>query len=367
MRTLVANIPLPSNRFLVDLNEALTHYVDLVHDHEAFWNMEGDFDVVHLHFPEYLTYELQSAYQGSLTRPLIDEVERRLKYWSERSALVITRHVLLPHDARTDPVWIKFYETIYRYVHGVVHFADPSIEEFQIRYAASDFVHGPPKHRVVPHHNYASLPNCIGRKAARDSHGISANAKVMLVFGAIRNEEERQLILSSFRQMRINNKLLLVSNWRENLANISWIRLRYWLRNLTRWYYKLHPHYQFNYGFVEEEDVQRYLNAADVLFIPRFHVLNSGNVTLGMTFAKVIVGPDSLDVGYLLKSSGNVVFDPDRPKSAVAAIENAMNLAQKNEIGLVNQQVALSQWSVNHCAEQYLEIYKELMQLGLPK
>ena len=66
-RILVANIPLPANRFLVDLNASLERHVDLVHDHEAFWNLDGDYDAVQLHFPEYMTYEIENAYRITFT------------------------------------------------------------------------------------------------------------------------------------------------------------------------------------------------------------------------------------------------------------------------------------------------------------
>ena len=360
MRTLVANIPLPGNRFLVDLNAALERHVDLTHDHEAFWNMTGEFEVVHLHFPEYMTFEIQDAYLKALSDELIAEIEKRLEYWSERAVLVITRHVLLPHDAVSDPRWEKLYETVYKFVDGVVHFAEPSVEEFRNRYAETSFVHGHPAHCVVPHHNYSSLPNLISREEARRHLGIAGNARVVLVFGAIRNDDERELILNSFRQLRIPGKVLLVSRWREKLAQVSWIRLKYWLRDLNRLYYRLHPQYRFNYSFVEEEDAQIYMNAADVLLIPRLHVLNSGNVTMGMSFGKVVVGPDSLDVGHLLRSTGNAVFDPDRPETAAAAIERAMELARENRIGPANRERALSEWSAEQCADQYVDFFREL-------
>ena len=289
------------------------------------------------------------------------QIEERLEYWSTRSTLVITRHVLLPHDAGEDPRWEKLYKMVYRYVDGVAHFAEPSVTEFNQRYAETAFIHGPPAHCVIPHHNYASLPNAVSRAEAREALGISEKANVMLAFGAIRNDAERELIHDTFRRLRTPNKLLLVSRWREKLADVSWIRLKYWLRDLNRLYYRLHPRYHFNYGFVEEEDTQLYLNAADVLFIPRLHVLNSGNITLGMTFGKVVVGPDSLDVGHLLKTTGNVVFDPDRPETAAAAIEQAMELARENRVGPANQKLALSEWSADQCADRYFEFYSKLI------
>jgi hypothetical protein len=362
MRALVANIPLPHNRFLVDLNSALKRRVDLTHDHEAFWNMKGDYDIVHLHFPEYMTYEVENAYIHALSNELISEIERRLQYWSERAVMVITRHVLLPHDARFDRQWERLYETVYRYVDGVVHFAEPSVEEFRSRYSDTAFVRGHPAHYIVPHHNYASLPDRITHDEARRQLRIRDTDSVLLVFGAIRNDEERALILNSFKRSRVPQNVLLVSRWREKLANVSWIRLKYWLRDLNRLYYKIHPRYFFNYGFVEEEEAQVYMNAADVLLIPRLHVLNSGNVTLGMTFGKVVVGPDSLDVGHLLKSTGNVVFDPDRPETAAAAIDQAFELARQGRIGPANKKEALTEWSADQCAKLYVAFFRELIQ-----
>jgi len=362
MRILVANIPLPANRFLVDLNEALAEGVDLVHSHETFWAMEGDFDVVHLHFPEYLTYEVERAYTDGMPEGLLDALEERLRFWSGRSALVVTRHVLLPHNARDDPRWERLYGLVYRFADGVAHFANASIAEFRERYAATSFVRGEPFHAAIPHQNYASLPNTVSREEARRRLGIARGAQVMLVFGAIRNDAERQLVLETFRGLSTRKKFLLVSRWREKLADVSWIRLKYWIRDLTRLYHRLHPLYRFHYGFVEEEDTQLYLNAADILFIPRFHVLNSGNVTLGMTFGRVVVGPDSWDVGELLREMDNPTFDPDRPETAVGAVEQALRLARENAVPEANRRRALEEWTPRRCAEQYLDLYRRVMQ-----
>jgi glycosyltransferase involved in cell wall biosynthesis len=184
---------------------------------------------------------------------------------------------------------------------------------------------------------------------------------VVLVFGMIRNDAERELILRTFRGLGGGGNLLLVSRWREKLRQISWIRLKYWVRDLTRLFYRLHPSYRFNYGFVEEDDTQIYLNAADVLFIPRLWVLNSGNVTLGMTFGRVVVGPDSWDVGQLLRETGNPVFDPDRPETAAAAVSEGFRLALEGKIGAANQELALREWGADQCALKYSELYRRVL------
>lgn len=360
MNVLVANIPLPHNRFLVDLNAELQMKCTLTHDSDAFWRMEGKYDAIHLHFPEYMTYQHQTAYVNGLDDALIAETEERLRFWGQKCRLIVTRHVLLPHDALEDPQWKKMYEAVYRQMHGVVHFAQASIDDFRQRYATTKFVHGSPQHTIVPHHNYTSLPNEVSREEARRRLNIPPNSKVMLVFGSIRNDEERDLIQTTFQGLRQKHKILLVSKWRETLAKVSWIRLKYWLRDLNRLYYRLHPSYKFNYGFVEEEDTQLYLNAADVLFIPRLKVLNSGNITLGMTFGKVVVGPDSWDVGELLRETGNPVFDPDQPETAITAMEQGLRLAAEGVVGPANQKLAFEQWSAEQCGAKYVEFFKKL-------
>jgi hypothetical protein len=364
MRILIASIPLPQNRFLVDLNAELSKSAQIIHDEKLFWDCRGNFDIVHLHFPEYMTFAHQNAYQQGLEQSLIDATEEHLAWWGQRAKLVITRHVLLPHDALTDPQWEKMYEAVYRQVHAVVHFATASIDEFRARYRNTQFAHGEPLHAVIPHHNYASLPNTISRHEARRKLGIADNRQVMLVFGAIRNFEERDLILRTFQSLPLKRKLLLVSRWKEQLTKVRWIRLKYWLRDLNRLYYRLHPHYQFNYGFVEEADTQLWLNAADVLFIPRLKVLNSGNITLGMTFGKVVVGPDSWDVGQLLRETGNPVFDPERPETAVQAVEEGFRLAAAGCVGAANQQLSLREWTAEKCAAQYLRVFGEVVRGG---
>jgi glycosyltransferase involved in cell wall biosynthesis len=362
MRVLVAQIPMPTNRFLVDLNAALSKGCDLTHSSDDFWEMRGEYDLIHFHHPEYSTFAMQDAYTNGLNASLIGETEKRLRFWAERSRLVVTRHNHLPHDAVKDPRWEKIYEMFYRHVDGVAHFATASVAEFSERYRHTPFCRNhEPLHKVIPHHNYGSLPNQISRKEARQNLRIGADSKVMLVFGAIRNFEERDLILRAFRGLNVSRKLLLVSRWREQPANVSWIRLRNWLRDLTRLYYRLHPAYHFNYGFVEEAETQIYLNAADVLFIPRFRVLNSGNITLGMTFGRVVVGPDSWDVGELLRDTGNPVFDPARPETAAAAVEEGFRLAAKGRVGPANQQRALRDWSADRCAADYLKFYQALL------
>ena len=80
-RILFANIPTPGNRFVIDLKEGLEKYADVVWDYNEFWSMENHFDIIHIHWPEYLSFELESYLHksgpipNSLWRSLIECLE----------------------------------------------------------------------------------------------------------------------------------------------------------------------------------------------------------------------------------------------------------------------------------------------------
>lgn len=323
--------------------------------------MEGGFDIVHFHFPEYLTYEIERAYEEGLTLDLIEAVETRLRFWSERARIVVTRHNAMPHQAPDDELWATMYRTVYSHADAVVHLACASIDEFRERYKSlPSFRERNVRHAVIPHHNYVSLPNCVTREEARHKLGIARKARVMLIFGAIRSDAERTFALEAFNMAQVSRKVLLVSRWRETLSGVRWIRLRYWMRDFTRLYHGFHPQHHFNYGYVEEEDTQLYLNAADILFIPRINALNSANVSLGFTFGRVVVGPASLNAGELLKNARNPVFDPTDRQSGARAVEEGFRLAESTARGEENRRLAIEEWDVRLCAERYAALYADL-------
>jgi glycosyltransferase involved in cell wall biosynthesis len=351
LRVLTANIPLPRNRFLQDLNGAMSRHCDLIQSSDDFWAMRGGFDIVHLHWPEYISYEMQAAYTSSLRDELIDALEARLQFWSENARLVVTRHNTAPHDAPDDAAWQRVYSLVYSYAAGVVHMGNASVEDFATRYSTlSRNVSDPLAHSVIPHQNYASLPNQVSRADARRQLGIRDDARVMLVFGALRNDAESSLALETFRALNVKRKLLLASSWR--LVS-SW-------RFAERLYFGIHPGFKFNYGFVPDNDAQFYLNAADVLFVPRLRNLNSANVTLGMTFGAVVVGPDSGNTAEILRSRSNPLFDPDIPQTAVTAMEEGYRLAGEGSLGRSNREYALKELDVADCAASYLSFFRQV-------
>lgn len=361
MRVLVANIATRRNRFLGDLNEALSNFCDVTHSSDEFWNMTGRYDVVHMHWPEYITYEIEAAYNSQLSSSLIDDLEERLRFWSARAPIVVTRHNPVPYNAPDDPKWRRLYELVFSYASGVVHMAQASVDEFRNRHVGLPRnIDQDLEHTIIPIQNYSSLPNTVTRAQARRKFRIASDDAVILVFGAIRTDAEKQLILETFSALPLSRKVLLASNWPDGMSKKPGGMREHAVRALRRAANSFRRDVRFNYGYVDDADAQLYLNAADVLFIPRLWLLNSANVSLGMTFGRVTVGPDAGNTGAILKETGNPVFDSEKPATAVAALTAGLKLASEGALGPANQAHALSEWSPERCASKYTAFYQRL-------
>ena len=349
LKILFANIPTPGNRFVLDLKEGLEQYGNVIWDHQEFWNMKSEYDIIHIHWPEYLSFELESyLYKPSESIPneIWDKTINCLEYWSKNAKIIYTRHVQYPHT-RHDDEFLKLYKAVASYCDTIVHFANYSIQQFKKWYPDLEHI----KHVVIPHHNYASLPNDSTKQEARDYLNIDSGTKVMLVFGGIK-EHEKPLIKTAFNAIPGKNKMLLAPGWKIPRRKISYIRLREWVWNFEVWRAKQNSKFRTNLGFIKEEDAHYYLNAADFLFIPRTSELNSGNITLGCTFGLVVVGVDTADIGEVLKETGNPTFTVGNSKSVANAIKKAFELTLLNH-GQTNKNNALNYWDIKTISKQY--------------
>lgn len=358
MRVLEAAIPQNHNRYFADLCNALSERCSLVHDHEVFWDAEGDFDIVHIHWPEYLSYRIERGVTcGSIGSEVLCELTEKLNAWREKSVMVVTRHNLYPH-CNANGGADELYRTVYDHADAVIHMGRYSQREYCERYRGENF----PARQVqalIPHPNYASFPNQVSREDARRRLGLRTRSKVVLAFGAFKSDEESQLVMGAFQLLTGSDKVLIAPGWRERLPDIKWIRLRNYVRDLNRLYRAIHPQYRLGREFIGDEDVQYYLNSADVLMIQRWFPLNSGNLALGFTFGNVVAGPDAGNVGEILRATGNPVFEPGNAASASRALREALRKSESG-LGAENRRFALQNWDLREIARHHAELFREL-------
>lgn len=351
MKVLFVAYPNSSNSFIDRYCNALSSYCDVTCSAEEFWAQKGnEYQVIHLHWPEALIKTKEPQ------REEIDLAQKQLAYWKQSGAkVVVTRHNILPHK------YLNEGEHLYSITNAaadvVLHFAQYSIDEYRQRYKNDDFL-SKQQHVIIPHGNYIDSHQYT-KEQSRKILSINSKAFVITAFGDIRKESEKQLIQQSFTKLKIKNKYLVVPRWgfgakpplkRRPLARLNWeAKTRYYSSELTN--------RRLGYKLVPETDVMHYLNATDVLLIPRTdNILNSGNVYLGFSYGKIVVGPNTGNVGEILTETGNPKFNSSDIDTVIRSLNEAY---EKKSKGLeeANYNYASNNCSWDKIAQLTMEQY----------
>lgn len=89
--------------------------------------------------------------------------------------------------------------------------------------------------------------------------------------------------------------------------------------------------------------------------------MNSGNLPLAFHFRKMVIGPNTGNVGEILKKSDNLTFDiKDIPNSLIEKIKESSGLDPK-AIGQSNYDYAIRHWDPDTIALEYQKIYVSLI------
>jgi glycosyltransferase involved in cell wall biosynthesis len=185
---------------------------------------------------------------------------------------------------------------------------------------------------VVPHGNYLdSYPDDIGRERARESLGFDDGETVYLYFGLIRRYKNVPELVRTFSTIDDPDaRLLVVGN-----------PMRDDLEREVRALCERDDRATCVLEFVPDEEIQRYMNAADAVVLPFDDVLTSGTAILAMSFGKALVAPRAGCVAELLDGDDTLGYAPENPdglrESLLAALDADLEAA-----GERNHDIALS-------------------------
>lgn len=318
---------------------------------------EGEWDIIHLHWPEILVTGFLPGHfsESRVERHHIDRLVTLLKSWKSRgSRLLMTLHNEEPH---VDPSGMcqQLYRELYELADGFVHMGRTSRELLEKNYPQES--EGKPGF-LIPHGDYRYFPDEKPRAACRRELGIPPETRLILAFGAIRSQRELELGIDAFNRAGIPNSLYMMVGklpvpWRSNPRHYS-VRRKLYLNRLKR-----RP-IQTVERAIPPDEVQLYLKSADLLFIPRLRALNSGNVALGFTYGKVVAGPAYGVIGEQLSETGNPLFDPSRPGSVSAALKKGLQLMEEGH-GERNAAWARQHLGWEKIAEATVKAYQQLI------
>lgn len=313
-------------------------------------------DIIHLHWPELLVKsKLADMSRVDLLKDFhFDQLTHALEEKKSQGAkIILTVHNEAPHKGKSDQ-FQKLYGTVFQLVDGIIHMGKASKEITDQNYPAETA--GKPFF-IIPHGNYKIFDNSLSKEECRAKLSLKPEEKLLLSFGAIRSAKELDFGIRAFKEASVENSLFMMAGQLPHPYKSQPVHFA------TR--KKLYAN-MFNKQIrtvekvIEPAEVQIYLNAADLLFIQRFNTLNSGNVALGYTFGKVVVGPDYGVIGEELKKCGNPVFNPYKIETVTAAIKEGLLLAE-NGLGEKNKEYAEREMSWDSIAGKTVHAYQTLL------
>lgn len=290
----------------------------------TFGGLEVDiqrFDVVLVHWPE-LIFNWKEP-----TPEQLNLLETKLHLWKGQVKIVYVVHNEHPHKGASF-LYSRLYQLILNNCDVMVHLGHYSLERYQVLFPKVS-------HRYIPHPLYTGTFQIYDKFEARRQLNIPKDKKVLVVPGKIRTKTEKRFVLQAFDTLSVNDKFLIVPRMFEKpLPFKVWVpyRLRHafkineWLTRL----YNLHfdRRCMFRYAFQDVKFLSLVMSAADVVLIPREQVLNSGNLFLGLTYGKPVVGPAVGNLTEVLERFQMPLFDPANAVSVQQALMEAFAMTE---------------------------------------
>jgi hypothetical protein len=321
--------------FTKPLVDHLRAFCDVTCSADLFWKSDKHFDIIHFQWPEEL-FGWQHVNDEDLLR-----LEDRMKFYVSNGArLAITRHNEMPHrDFEND---IKLYALFEKYCHGQIHMGRYSLENLSYKNAENWFIEHP--------HNI-HLDHGVDRNHARQKYNIGTEKTVYLLFGALRNPEEENMIIRNFRSR--GNGVLLIAH--------STILSRY--RKAKR-FAKLKVLIKIailkSRGIVlknknyDNDEINELMALADVVVIARIKSLNSGVLYLAYSFKKSVIAPAIGNIREkLLHNPSYVAANNESIRAAFAKADTI----SKTDLGIENFNYVKSECDHEKIAAEYASFY----------
>lgn len=340
----VSNLQSTSNPYVLTLiNQLKAIGTDLVCSLDELWNNNIHYDIVHFQWPEAVF-----DWAKKVSDAQVKQLQERLVYLKSRGVKIfVTCHNLKPH-IRTDKGVLSLYGLIYSYCDVFVHLGEYSREILSKDYPNA-------KHVIIPHHIYDTIYKFdLNKSDCQKELGLNSNAFNILCFGEFRTDEERDFIIKLMKIGKDKGWCFITPGFYKK--RIITKHITEFPSRLIRYVRYKFMGINFSTKFIDDCMLEKYYTACDIVMIQRQSILNSGNLPMAFFAGKVVVGPDTGNVGEILRKTGNPVFLPRSIDSAKESIQKAEVLFRSDK-GLQNRKLAEEQWSTQVIANQLYNLY----------
>jgi beta-1,4-mannosyltransferase len=300
-------------------------------------------DVVHMHGVD------RFIVRRTLPRSLKNGAEFLLKLSILRLSgvtLILTVHNLFNHEKKFARLELLFNRIVSPIVHGIIAHSEYAKREIAKTYNVTAF-----KIHVIPHGHYLdAYPRDMSREEARTRLRLASNDFVFLYFGLIRPYKGIPELIESFASLNMPHTKLLVTGRPFREDRLSKIQR---LSNQ-------HPNVRLTLGYIPDEEVQVYMNAADIVVFPFRDVFTSGSVILAMSFAKPVIASAKGSIPEMVNSNGGFLFKPEDKDGMNLALEKAYMTDRNTLHRMGNRNLhVINKFGWDQVAAQTFKIYEK--------
>jgi len=202
---------------------------------------------------------------------------------------------------------------------------------------------------VVPHGNYiGAYKNNISKPDARQKLGIAIQEFVYLYFGQIREYKQVPHLINCFTNLETGDSRLLIA------GNPNSEKLKRSIKKLA----ENNEDIDVKLSFIPDEDIQMYMNAADIVALPYRDILTSGTAILAMSFGLPVIVPRIGCMPELLSHQSELLYEQGE-REALRETLTTVRSADLASIGQKNRaKMEKLDWGM--VAERTRDIYLSL-------
>ncbi len=303
--------------------------------------ISNDFSIFHIHWPtNILTY---STYLQAKRRVFVFKCFLLLiKLLGKK--IVWTVHNLNGHEKDHPKLQKELNDLLYKYVDGFISLNKNGLELIKKKANQINRQH----FAFIPHPHYIGYyPNVINKEESRKKLNIQKDKFIFLFLGQIRKYKNLPRLIYAFNQLNLENKHLLIAGkiheeLQDQIADLGKDKSDISLFN----------------EFINDTDLQIYLNACDLVVTPYQEVFNSGSVFLNLSFNKPTLCPDRAVFRELREEVGEdliLLYDGDISADSLAKATETIIKANN----IVHFQS--DNFSPEHIADRTIDFYNILL------
>lgn len=242
-------------------------------DEEWLHKHQGRVNVLHFHW-------LQKFYKSDDAEASEVKIEafgqflalaRRLDY-----RIVYTFHNIIPHEGMGPDLDLRVRRIMIDNADAVTCFSERQKTHLESIFGAMPIT-------VIPHPSYLGYyKDEVGREESRRMLGLSENARVFTYIGLVRPYKHLPRLLQAFRELKRDDCFLLIGGSAlDEEFGASIARSIDGTRNTI-----------CHFRWIDDDEVQVFLNAADAVVLPYEKCWTSGAIMLAFSFGRPVITAD---------------------------------------------------------------------------